>query len=409
MHMTGPPQSLRRFRFNRPQRIAAGLLAIFLVQGFWLAGRPSQGAIDTPYALCGSQMWRNPAPDAVDSTSCGRIRDGILAYRLAGLPVALVGLDGSGREMASPANADTPAIRPAGGASPSTVRPGLVGRAAIRLLPRLPFLAAGFLLGGCLWWVTRRLYGNRGGYTALALYCVSPAMLRSCAAPDAGVLAALALYGSVYTWIGVAHAMRPRQRWSPRMLLLAAGLGMAASAHILALSLAVLLGLAAMLWIAAGRGREILPAIFLAVAGALALVFACYGFSPGATGYALRPAAGFARFSLDPARQFFGSPTQAGVTLAAGAALVLYLCVRKSRYFGNTAPLLCALVCVATIPAGDPNGAQLWALPFLLTFVGGVFADAYESRRGRWALAAAAAMAALQAAVCVASLPGLLN
>ena len=31
---------------------------------------------------------------------------------------------------------------------------------------------------GGFWWVTRRLYGNLGGYTALALYCFSPAMLR---------------------------------------------------------------------------------------------------------------------------------------------------------------------------------------------------------------------------------------
>ena len=44
----------------------------------------------------------------------------------------------------------------------------------ILLLLRLPFLFAGVLLGGCIWWVTRRLYGNLGGYTALALYCFSP-------------------------------------------------------------------------------------------------------------------------------------------------------------------------------------------------------------------------------------------
>ena len=35
----------------------------------------------------------------------------------------------------------------------------------ILLLLRLPFLFAGVVLGGALWWVTRRLYGNLGGYT----------------------------------------------------------------------------------------------------------------------------------------------------------------------------------------------------------------------------------------------------
>jgi hypothetical protein len=50
----------------------------------------------------------------------------------------------------------------------------------------------------------------------------------------------------------------------------------------------------------------------------------------------------------------------------------------------------------------------LWALPFLLTFVGGVFADAYEGPRGRLAMAAGGAILLLQAVFCLLSLPGLL-
>jgi hypothetical protein len=50
----------------------------------------------------------------------------------------------------------------------------------------------------------------------------------------------------------------------------------------------------------------------------------------------------------------------------------------------------------------------LWALPFLLTFVGGVFADAYESQRGGLALGTGGAIVLLQAVFCVLSLPGLL-
>jgi hypothetical protein len=87
---------------------------------------------------------------------------------------------------------------------------------------------------------------------------------------------------------------------------------------------------------------------------------------------------------------------------------VLDFASRKSRYFGNTAPLLCALVCIVLIMKGSPGSPWLWALPFLLTFVGGVFADAYEGPRGRWALGAAAAMVALQVMLCVMSLPGLI-
>jgi hypothetical protein len=47
-------------------------------------------------------------------------------------------------------------------------------------------------------------------------------------------------------------------------------------------------------------------------------------------------------------------------------------------------------------------------LPFLVTFVGGVFADAYENPRGRLALAAAGSIVLLQCIFCLLSLPGLL-
>jgi len=50
----------------------------------------------------------------------------------------------------------------------------------------------------------------------------------------------------------------------------------------------------------------------------------------------------------------------------------------------------------------------LWAIPFLVTFVGGVFADAYESPRSRLALAASGGIVLLQIVFCLLSLPGLL-
>jgi hypothetical protein len=169
-----------------------------------------------------------------------------------------------------------------------------------------------------------------------------------------------------------------------------------------------LLGLAAMLWVAEGRRSQVLPVVLLAAAGALALLFACYGFSPDAFSYVFRSAAGLLWVSMDPARRFFSTMGNAGITVAAAAAAVLYLGLKKSRYFGNTAPLLCGLVLMLLVTTGVSGSPWLWALPFLLTFVGGVFADAYEGPRGRLALGAAAAVLVLQAVLCVLSLPGLL-
>ena len=248
-----------------------------------------------------------------------------------------------------------------------------------------------------------------GGYTALALYCFSPAVLKACVAPNPEVLAALGVYGGVYTCIGVAHAMQgPRRKWRPRMVLLTLLFGVAAASHIAALPVVALLGLVLMLWVAEGHRSQALPVVLMATAGALVLLFVCYGFSPDAFSYVFRSAAGFLWFSLDPARRFFGALGNAGITVAAGAALALYLGLKRSRYFGNTTPLICFLVLVLLVMTGTQGSPWLWALPFLVTFVGGVFADAYESPRGRLALAAGAAIVLLQAVFCLLSLPGLL-
>jgi hypothetical protein len=395
---------LRRFRFNLPQRIAAGLLAVFLIQGLWLTSCQTLSDRDYQYARCGREMWEQPSPLAGYFTTCGNIHDGILAYRLAGLPLTLNLLAERGLDHFR--KPEDRIVQAEGELSPWELRHQLTH---ILLLLRLPFLGAGCLLGAGLWWVTRRLYGNLGGYTALALYCFSPAVLKACVAPSPEVLAALGVYGGVYTCIGVAHAMQgPVAKWRPRIVLLTAAFGLAAASHIVALPLTALLGLAAMLWVAEGRRSQVLPIVLAAVAGALVLVFACYGFSPDAFSYLFRSAAGFLGLSLDPARRFFSALPNAGITVAAAAALALFFALRRSRYFGNTTPLCCAVILFPLVMTGAPGSPWLWALPFLLTFIGGVFADAYESQRGRLALAAAGAIVLLQAVFCVLSLPGLL-
>lgn len=395
---------IRRFHFNLPQRIAAGLLALFLAQGLWLTAHQTLTDRDYQYARCGRETWERPSALTGYYTSCGNIHDGILGYRLAGLPLTLNVLAERGLDVFR--KPEDRVIQASGEVSTWELRHQLTH---VLLLLRLPFLAAGCVLGAGLWWVTRRLYGNLGGYTALALYCFSPAVLRACVAPNAEVLAALGVYGGVYTCIGVAHAMQgPVARWRPRIVLLTAAFGLAAAAHIAALPSVALLGLVAMLWVAEGRRSQVLPVVLVATVGALVVLFACYGFSPDAFSYVFRSAAGFVSVSLDPALRFFSSIGNAGITVAAGAAVALYASAPRSRYFGNTTPLLCATALFLLVLTGTQGSPWLWALPFLLTFVGGVFADAYESPRGRVAMAAAGAIVLLQAVFCALSLPGLL-
>jgi hypothetical protein len=393
---------LRRFRFNLPQRIAAALLAAFLLQGFWIVSRQTLTDSDYQYARCGRETWEKPSPLAGYYTSCGNIHDGILAYRLAGLPLTLNLLLERGFDLfRGPENRVVQ--NPGGDLSTWELRHQMTH---ILLLLRLPFLFAGCALGGCIWWVTRRLYGNLGGYTALALYCFSPAILKACVTPNPDVLATLGVFGGVYTCIGVAHAMQgPRHKWRPRIVLLAVIFGIAAAAHIAALPVAALLGLVAMIWIAEGHRSQALPVVLVASVGGLILVFACYGFSPDAFSYLFRSSAGFLGFSTDPARRFFSTLSNGGVSLAACASVVLYLVARKSRYFGNTVPLLCTALLMLLVMTGAPGTPWLWSLPFLLTFIGGVFADSYEGPRGKLALGAGGAIVLAQAILCLLSLP----
>jgi hypothetical protein len=397
--------TLRRFRFNVPQRIAAGMLLLFLIQSFWSTEHQTLSERDYQYARCGREMWERPSPLTGYFTSCGNIHDGVLAYRVAGLPLTLnLAYE---RVLDNFRKPEDKVVQTTD--SPPTTWELRHQLTHILLLLRLPFIAAGLVLGGALWWVTRRLFGNLGGYTALALYVFSPAVLRVCVNPNPEILTALGFFGGLYTCIGVAHAMQgPRRKWRPRIVLLTICFAVVAASHIAALPVLVGLGFVFMLWIAEGRRSQVLPVLLTASVGAFLLLFACYGFSADAFSYLFRSDAAQLGFSLDPAHRFFWTLSNAGITVAAVAAVLLYLGLRKTLYFGNTAPLLTALLLMTLITMGVPGTPLLWALPFLLAFVGGVFADAYETPRGRLAMAAAGAVLALQGIFCVLSLPGLL-
>lgn len=395
---------LRRFRFNLPQRIAAGMLLAFLAQGFWLTGRQTLSERDYQYARCGRETWERPSPIAGYYTSCGNIRDGILAYRMAGLPLSLnFAIERGFDRFRKP---EDRVVQTSGEVSSWELRHQMTHAL---LLLRLPFLFAGCLLGGCIWWVTRRLFGDFGGYTALALFCFCPPILKACIAPNPDILAALGVYGGVYTCIGVAHAMQgPKRKWRPRLVLLTLLFGTAASAHIAALPVVALLGLVLMLWIAEGHRSQTLPLVLMCTVGGLLLLFAGYGFSPDAFSYVFRSAAAMMWFSKEPAKHFFGALNNAGITISILASIALYLGVRRSRYFGNTTPLLCSLALIPLVLTGTQGSPLLWSLPFVFTFVAGVFADAYESPRSRLALAAGGGIILLQVIFCFLSLPGLL-
>lgn len=396
---------LRRFRFNLPQRIAAGMLLLFLAQAFWLTSRQTLTERDYHYARCGREMWERPSPLAGYYTSCGNIHDGILAYRVAGLPLTLnIAYERFADNFRKPEDKVIQTLDDQ--VSAWELRHQLTH---VLLLIRLPFIAAGVLLGGALWWVTRRLFGNLGGYTALALYIFSPAILRASVSPNPEILTAVGFFGGLYTCIGVAHAMQgPRRKWRPRIVLLTVCFAVAAASHIASLLLLLGAGFVFMLWIAEGRRSQIIPVLLAATLGSFVLLFACYGFSGDAFSYLFRSDAAQLGLALQPAKRFFLTPGNAGIAVAAGAALLLYLGLRKTLYFGNTTPFLTTLLLFSVITAGVPGNPILWGVPFLLTFIAGVFADAYDSPRRRLALAAAGAIVALQAVSCILSLPGLI-
>jgi len=70
--------------------------------------------------------------------------------------------------------------------------------------------------------------------------------------------------------------------------------------------------------------------------------------------------------------------------LALPVALIAYFGWKRTRYFGNTAPLLIAAL-LLILALGAPNfpgqGFHLTMIVFLFVFVSGVFADLLETRQ----------------------------
>jgi len=261
---------------------------------------------------------------------------------------------------------------------------------------RLPFVGIGWLLGASLWYVARRLYGNAGGYIALALYCFSPAVFLTWPGPL--LTGSLGIFGTIFVAIAAAHTLYAprgtafhelRSRWR-RIILLGLAIALAAGSGWWAIML-VVLGLGFMLYLVPERRLASLALVLSSCAVAVVLLMACYGFRPRAFAAALTQAD-----FLPLQRGMIASEALRGyvtgirhaqnpVLLALAAiALAAYFAWSRCRYFGNTAPLLSLLALVAL---GLGAFADVFvgpfpfrATPFLYVFIGGVFADLLESR-----------------------------
>ena len=394
---------LPRIKIGRPQRLAALLLLFFFAECLWVVSRQQLSQQDYRYAECGRQMWERPSPLAGYFTTCGNLQgDGTFAYRLAGFPLTVQRL-----AMLSVDKLRRPEDRLY---SQGTLH-GSMWEArhelfSVKYLLHLPFVFFAIWLGAGLWWVARRLFGNEGGFFALGLYCFCPAIIQSAVTPNNDVLAMWGLYGLVYTAMGVAHAMQgPRRKWRPRIVLLTVALGLTAAAHILAASLGFLMAAIWMLYLAERRRSYVMQILIFSALGALGILFAFYAFRPEPFSYVFTGGAARFWFSLEGARHFFLNLANAPIVVATLVSLLLYVAVRPCRYFGNTAPFIMTLLLLPLVTTQTISEPWLWALPFLFTFIGGVFADALETRQRKLFLTLTGGILLTQALLCLTTLP----
>jgi len=393
------------FHMGRPQRLAAMLLLMLLGQCLWVISRQQVTSEDYRYARCGREMWERPSPLAGYFTTCGNLHgDGIFAYRVAGFPLTVQRLVLLATDrLRKPENR----VYASGTLNGSTweARHEVT---YVKYLMHLPFVIFAIWLGGGLWWVARRLFGDEGGFLALALYVFSPAVIRFSVRPNNEVLAMWGLYGLVYTAMGVAHAMQgPMRKWRSRIALLIVALGLTAAAHLMAAMVGFVAAVGLMFYVADRRRSAVLLIATYTAIGALVIEFAMFSFRLAPFSYVFSGGGGRFWFSLDGIRNFTHDQSNWPLLIGCAVAAILFLGVKRSRYFGNTAPLLMVGMFACLVTTQVYSAAWLWALPFLFTFIGGVFADALETRQRKLFLATAGFIVGTQVLVCLQVLPTL--
>ena len=400
---------LRRFldpdSIGWPQWIAGGLLLVYLAQCAWLIRVQTLHGLlpESDHALCiysGLEQWKGRAIAGTPETLGAEAVTGLPSAGRAGHLRVRDGFDVD-RSPYYYLVAAAPALALA---QVEEVAPdSVLGQIWIAS----PYLFFGAMLGASLWYVSRRLYGNIGGYIALALYCFSPGMILAVAGTrNLGEISVVwGAFGIVFTGIAVAHTLyAPREvvLWNSRRILLL-GLAMALAVGTqFSLVAVVLVVLPMLLWVAPVRPRAVLAIWGTAVVVGAVLMAGAYFFRFGLLWEAMRRA----RW-LDVQPQAFGMMASYSQTLkvltadcpalilALPAALIAYFGWRRARYFGNTAPLLMATL-LFVLAVGSPDflglGFHLAALVFLFVFVGGVFADLVETSQGRLVTAGIASL-----------------
>ena len=365
-------------RFGRPQLVAAALLLVFVGECAWLVA--------------------HEYPNAGGADEFVRIEEGLAQFHglgVAGTPAIRATPLGSvpaQNELYDPHHSPLWYLIAAAPIFVFHVSPDSV---LWMWLTRGPFVLLGTLLGASLWYVSRRLYGNAGGYVALALYCSSPAVIRSSALwvaqPD--VAGAWGTFGAVFTAIAVSHTLyAPREvvlwNWR-RIVLLGVSLTLAIGSQFgLAIVIPVLL--AFMLYAAPERKGAAIVILAAACLIALLLLFASYFFHPALFFQGLKHARLFdvnwRSIAMPGAyRQVLNEMIGSGPALLVlfPSALLIFLLWPRARYFGNTAPLLVAVLFLLQrilSPHGVGSVFSLTAIIFLFVFISGVAADLLEAK-----------------------------
>ncbi|HTP70024.1 MAG TPA: hypothetical protein VMJ35_14035 [Dongiaceae bacterium] len=374
-----------RERFGRPQFLAGALLMVFLAQALWLvhAELGSAQGLESREAIRIGEGWKQlhgrgiagapltePADESLrdpfqNNTGGFDVEHSPLIYLASSAPLLLWPHD---------LNANTAQYW--------------------QWLPRIPFLACGMFLGASLWYVARRLCGNNGGFIALTFYCFSPSLIQASAAwhTEPEIVAAWGAFGTIFTAIAVAHTLyAPREvilwNWR-RIVLLGVALAIAIGSQF-SLIVLIPMALAFLLYVAPVR-RGAGTVIWLAACIVSFILFlAFYFFHTQAFTDSLRHALfwgetwrGFTVLGVYKQVAVQIGRSCPALMLALPAAIVTYSVWPRTRYFGNTAPLLVGVLFIA-LGMANPHlagaGFLLAAVPFLFIFVSGVLADLLET------------------------------
>ena len=199
----------------------------------------------------------------------------------------------------------------------------------------------------------------------------------------------------------------PRRKWRPRIALLTFALGLTTAAHLLAAILGFVASLIFMFYLAERRRSVILVIITYAAIGALLIDLAFFGFRLEPFTYVVSGGAARFWFSLDGVRAFASDLANGPILIAAGLCLLIFAGFRRSRYFGNLTPLVMVPATAFLMTTQVFSAPWLWALPFLFTFIGGVFADVLETRQRKLFVASATLLVFSQVIACLAALPSI--